>query len=375
MKKIFMFVNVDWFFLSHRLPIAKAAQKNSVDMSVYTDFTQFRENNGDQGYSLYQSPIRRTSPSVFHVICEFFKAYIIIKNRKPDLIHAVTIKPILVLGLIARLTSTPFIGAISGLGPAFQPSSWYSEFRLMLIVRIFRLIFDNKQARIICQSKNDRDVLVDHGITSFASISLFPGSGVDVEVYSPIKKRVDYEKYVLMSSRILSDKGIKEYCLAAKIVKAKLGDEVKFKLSGPIDTHSPTFISESNLKKLTDNCGVEYLGNRQDMPELLASALIFVLPSYYAEGVPKVLIEAASCGVSIITTDHSGCRDAVIEGETGLLVPTRDAETLASAIMSLLENRTLSIQMGSKGRALAESSFRDSEVVDSHYRLYRQLCK
>jgi glycosyltransferase involved in cell wall biosynthesis len=111
------------------------------------------------------------------------------------------------------------------------------------------------------------------------------------------------------------------------------------------------------------------------MPELLASALIFVLPSYYAEGVPKVLLEASSCGVSIITTDHSGCRDAVIEGETGILVPTRDAEALASAMMDLLENRTLSSQMGSKGRALAESSYKDSAVVDSHYRLYRQLCK
>ena len=375
MKKIFMFVNVDWFFFSHRLPIAKAAQKNNVDMAVYTDFTQFRENNDDDGYNLYQSPIRRTSTSILHVIFEFFKNYLIIKNGKPDLIHAVTIKPILALGLIARLTSTPFVGAISGLGPAFQPDSWYKKVRLILIVRVFSIIFGNGKARIICQSKNDHDVLVAHGITSSKNVSLVPGSGVDVEVYSPIKKRADCEKYVLMSSRILSDKGVKEYCLAAKIVRAKFGDEVKFKLSGPIDTHSPTFISESELNELTASCGVEYLGNRQDMPELLASALIFVLPSYYAEGLPKVLLEASSSGVSIITTDHSGCRDAVIEGETGLLVPTRDAEALASAMMGLLENRTLSIQMGSKGRALAESSYRDSEVVDSHYRLYRQLCK
>ena len=111
------------------------------------------------------------------------------------------------------------------------------------------------------------------------------------------------------------------------------------------------------------------------MPELLASALIFVLPSYYAEGVPKVLLEASASGVAIITTDHSGCRDAVVEGETGLLVATRDAEALAGAVMELLENRILSSQMGSKGRALAESAFRDSEVVDRHYRLYWQLCK
>ena len=374
MKKIFMFVNVDWFFFSHRLPIARAARKNNVDMVVYTDFTKAQEENNKDGYDLHQSPIHRTSKSIFHVIFEFFRAYLIVKNGKPDLIHAVTIKPILLLGLVARYTSTPFVAAISGLGPAFQPNSWFSKIRLTLVVWLLRIIFNNKKARIICQSKDDRDVLLDQFITSSENVSLFLGSGVDIEVYSPLKKKANCEKYILMSSRILSDKGVKEYCLAANIVRAKLGNELKFKLSGPIDSHSPTFISESELKKLTVSCGVEYLGNREDMPELLASALMFVLPSYYAEGIPKVLLEASSCGVSIITTDHSGCRDAVIEGETGLLVPTKDADALASAMIDLIENRSLSIQMGNKGRILAESSYRDSKVVTDHYRLYRQLC-
>lgn len=375
MMKIFMFVNVDWFFFSHRLPIAKAAKKNNVDMSVYADLTQVQDKNHNEGYILYQSPIRRTSKSVFHVIFEFFKSYLIIKKDKPDLIHAVTIKPIIILGLVARLTSTPFVGAVSGLGPAFQVNRLYRKIRLRLIVWVYRLIFENKKARIICQSENDRDVLVNHGIALSANVSLIPGSGVDVEVYSPKKKRPDCEKYVLMSSRILSDKGVKEYCLAAQIVREKLGHEVKFKLSGMIDTHSPTFISESELTNLTVRCGVEYLGNRKDMPELLASTLIFVLPSYYAEGVPKVLLEASASGVAVVTTDHPGCRDAVIEGETGLLVATRDTDSLAGAVMKLLENRVLLSQMGSNGRALVESTYRDSEVVDRHYRLYLELCK
>ena len=370
-----MFVNVDWFFFSHRLPIAKAAKKNNVDMSVYADLTQFQDKNHNEGYILYQSPITRTSKSVFHVIFEFFKSYQIIKKDKPDLIHAVTIKPIIILGLVARLTSTSFVGAVSGLGPAFQVDSLYRKIRLRLIVWVFRLIFENKKARIICQSENDRDVLVNHDITLSANVSLIPGSGVDVEVYSPTKKRHDCEKYILMSSRILSDKGVKEYCLAAKIVRKKLGPEVKFKLSGMIDTHSPTYISKSELTKLTVSCGVEYLGNRKDMPDLLASALIFVLPSYYAEGVPKVLLEASASGVAVVTTDHPGCRDAVIEGETGLLVATRDANSLAGAVMQLLENRALLSQMGSNGRALVESTYRDSEVVSRHYKLYIELCK
>lgn len=369
-----MFVNVDWFFFSHRLPIAKAAQGQKIEMVVYTEFTQNQEEHFNDGYVLCQSPILRTSKTMFHVIYEFFKAFLVIKNGKPDLIHAVTLKPILLLGLIARLTSTPFLGAISGLGPAFQPDSWYKKLRLIIIVWVFRIIFGNRKARVICQSTNDRDMLVEKGITSSEKISLVPGSGVDVDSYSPVKKRISTEKYILMSSRILHDKGVKEYCLAAKIVREKCGDAVKFKLSGPIDLHSPTFMRNSELKELTLSCGVEYLGNRLDMPELLASALIFVLPSYYAEGVPKVLLEASSSGISIITTDHAGCRDAVIAGETGLLVPPRDANALATAMIELITNRLLSNQMGSKGRLLAELTFRDSVVVDCHYKIYRQLC-
>ena len=165
MKKIFMFVNVDWFFLSHRLPIARAARGYEVDMSVYTDFTKHQQKNNRDGYNLYQSPIRRTSKTIFHVIFEFFNAYILVKDSKPDLIHAVTIKPILLLGLIARHTSTPFIAAISGLGPAFQSKSSFSRIRLIIVVWLLRAIFKNRKARIICQSMDDRDVLVRKNIT------------------------------------------------------------------------------------------------------------------------------------------------------------------------------------------------------------------
>ena len=369
-----MFVNVDWFFYSHRLPIAKAAKKNKIKMSVYTDFTDNQEKKEEDEYCIYQSPIRRTSKSILHVILEFLNVFILIKNRKPDLIHAVTIKPILLLGLASRFTSTPFIAAISGLGPAFQPKSWSDKMRLNIIVKLLRVIFRNRKAKIICQSKDDRDVLVGQGITIVKNVSLVSGSGVDISIYSPLKKRSNSKKYILMSSRILRDKGIEEYCLAAKIVREKYGKEIEFKLSGPIDDQSPTFISEVELEKLTLSCGVEYIGNRKDMPELLASALIFVFPSYYAEGMPKVLLEAASCGTPVITTNHSGCRDTIIEGETGILVPLQDVNALADAIIGLLKNKKLCTKMSSKARALAESSYCDSEVVNTHYKLYRQLC-
>tara|TARA_B110000483_G_scaffold178597_1_gene211192 strand:+ start:24 stop:545 length:522 start_codon:yes stop_codon:yes gene_type:complete len=172
---------------------------------------------------------------------------------------------------------------------------------------------------------------------------------------------------------MLFDKGIKEYCLAAEIVRRHLGDEIIFKLSGPIDSSSPTSISKYELNNLVNKYGVEYLGNRKDMPELLASAIMFVLPSYYPEGLPKVLLEAAASGIPIITTDHPGCRDAIQDRETGILVNVKDHEAVASGIIELLTNHSLKKHMCERARLLAETSFNDKSVVDDHYSLYSRL--
>lgn len=367
-----MFVNVDWFFLSHRLPIAIAAKKNEIDMHVYAEITEAHLNSASK-FKINQSPFPRKSKTIFHIISEFIRCHLLIKNNKPDLIHAVTIKPIIMLGLIARLNSTPFVGAVSGLGPAFINKGIIGKLRLKAIVFAMKIIFAKNNSVIICQSENDANAIKNFNIISPDKISLINGSGVDVDLFSPLKKYSIPEKYILMSSRILRDKGIVEYCEASKIVRDKLGKEINFKLSGPIDSSSPSFISEKTLTELIHNYEVDYLGNRYDMANLLASCTIFVLPSYYAEGIPKVLLEAASCGVPVITTNHPGCRDAIIEGKTGILVPVRDSLSLAKAIIGLLENKTLLTNMGKNGRILAKRKFTDSAVVKSHYKIYKSI--
>ena len=200
MKKVFMFVNVDWFFLSHRLPIAKAAQKNNIEWTVWTRSEKVHNKNLLDGFNLLSSPMRRRSKSVLHFILEFAKVYKIIQIGKPNLIHAVTIKPILVMGVIARLTSTPFIGSISGLGPVFRADNFFAKLRLWIVLRIFRLVFQRKDASVICQNCHDRDFLVSHDLCPIEKIILINGSGVDLENYSPSKKRPNSEKYILMSS-------------------------------------------------------------------------------------------------------------------------------------------------------------------------------
>ncbi|MDB2411404.1 glycosyltransferase family 4 protein [Gammaproteobacteria bacterium] len=368
-----MFVNIDKYFFSHRLPIAQASRKHNVDMSVFAEFTLAHPKDQIKGFQFFNSPLKRSTRSIFNYAWELFKSYKIIKKEKPDLIHAVTIKPIIILGIVSRLTSTPFIGSFAGLGPVFQNKTIYSRCRLYCVINILKFIYYRKDVGMICQNSEDQNILANYGLLPLKKILLISGSGVDIRSFTPQKKQKNNDKYVLMSSRILLDKGINEFCYAANQVRQKLDNNIKFLLSGSIDHDSPTFVSELEIKKITNENGVEYLGERNDMPELLASALIFVLPSYYAEGLPKVLLEAAASGLPIITTDHPGCREAIINQETGLLVPVQDYESLAMAIISLLENQKLLKEMGSKARLLAENLFDDKIVVKNHFSYYKKL--
>ena len=176
-----------------------------------------------------------------------------------------------------------------------------------------------------------------------------------------------------MASRILLDKGVKEYCAAAKLIRDQGILNVDFQLAGPIDALSPSSISLQEISLICEESGVNYLGNRTDINKLLASASIFVLPSYYPEGIPKVLLEAAACGTPIITTDHPGCKDAVIESETAILVDIKNHQALGEAIQKLLDDPISLRNMGKAGRKLAEERFDEKKVISSHYRLYHEL--
>ena len=371
-KKVFMFVNVDWFFLSHRLPIAKAALQNQIDMTVYTDFTHSKEVNKEQGFKMFQSPLSRSSKNLHMFLVEFVKVFILILKQKPNLLHAVTIKPIIFLGIVARITETPFIAAISGLGPVANNTGAFYKYRFKLVMKIYKFIFKNESALIICQSNHDKNFLIQNKICEEASISIISGSGVDLEKFIP--NTVQEEKTnILMASRILLDKGVKEYCAAAKIIRDQGILNVDFQLAGPIDELSPSSISLQEISLICEESGVNYLGNRTDINKLLASASIFVLPSYYPEGIPKVLLEAAACGTPIITTDHPGCKDAVIESETAILVGIKNHQALGEAIQKLLDDPISLRNMGRAGRKLAEERFDEKKVISSHYRLYHEL--
>lgn len=370
MKKIFMYVNVDWFFLSHRLPIAERAQEKNIDMHVFTDFTGCNKPSEFSGFKLKKSYISRKSRSIPSLLAEFILTLVQVKREKPDLIHAVTIKPILLLGIISRITRTPFIGAISGLGPAFLANDLKTRFRKFVIISLYKFIFSGRNTHVICQSTHDRDVLVESYIVPKYRTSLIQGSGVDLNKYKPRKSKKPKRPVVFMASRLLSDKGVEEFCQAAKIIKERGDLNIHFQLAGPVDDLSPSSLSLTSVKHMCEETKVEYLGDIECINEYLADATLFAFPSYYLEGVPKVLLEASSCGLPIITTDHPGCRDAIVEDETGILVPIRDAVSLANGIRDLLIDERRLSKMARNARILAERSYGVEKVIAQHYDLY-----
>jgi glycosyltransferase involved in cell wall biosynthesis len=197
------------------------------------------------------------------------------------------------------------------------------------------------------------------------------GSGVDLRqyVHSSIPSGVPV---VVLAARLLADKGVREFVHAARLLKQR-GVFCRFCLVGTVDPANPTSLTDAELAQWVSEGVVEVWGHRSDMPQVLAGAQIVVLPSYYGEGLPKVLIEAAACGRAVVTTDHPGCRDAIAPGVTGVLVPVRDAQALAEAIQDLLDHSDKCAAMGRAGRDLAERAFDVRQVVAAHLQIYEEL--
>ncbi|PPK51356.1 glycosyl transferase family 1 [Marinobacter persicus] len=176
-----------------------------------------------------------------------------------------------------------------------------------------------------------------------------------------------------MAARLLRDKGVFEFVRAAEILKNERGVDVDFRLIGSPDPGNPTSATEEDLVNWKQGNDVTLLGYRSDIADQYGAANIVCLPSYYGEGLPKSLVEAAACGRAVVTTDHPGCRDAIKPGESGVLVPVKDPVALADAIQSLLEDSGLRMQMGRSGRELAEKEFAIEKIVDQHMQIYRDL--
>jgi glycosyltransferase involved in cell wall biosynthesis len=236
------------------------------------------------------------------------------------------------------------------------------------------LALKNKRSYYIVQNNDDFKQIINENFTIKEHIFLIKGSGVCLKEFSyqdPVKKDI---LRVLLPARMLLDKGIKEFCNAALILKDKFSNKAEFILTGDLDLINGAGISKKKLLKLLDEPYLIWSGYSNNIKEQLCYADVVVLPSY-REGLPKSLIDACAVGRPIITTDAIGCKECVIEGYNGYLVPVGDAQTLADKIEILLNDEQLRIEMGKNARKFAEENFDINDVVNKHLEIYETILK
>lgn len=373
-KRIFILVNVDWFFISHRLPIAMAAKSKGYEVHIACGFTNYYDYLESLGFVLHPLKLQRSGTSLIGEYNLFRQLKKLIEYVKPDVLHLVTIKPSIYGGLASRkkmqVGGKPVkrVVAISGLGYIFTASGIFASLRRVIISSIYRLALNREHTKVIFQNPSDADTFIKRGIIRKEQSVLIRGSGVDLTEYNVVEESKG-TPVVAFVARLLLSKGILEFIEAAKISKSK-GVNARYVLVGNFDDN-PESITEEQLSEWVDEGVVEYWGFSSDVSATIAKTNIMVLPSY-REGLPKSLIEAAACGRAVVTTDVPGCRDAIIPNETGLLVPVKDPNALFEAIERLLTDESLRKCLAENGRKWAESVFDINDVIQRHLELYAE---
>jgi glycosyltransferase involved in cell wall biosynthesis len=290
-------------------------------------------------------------------------------SRGPDLVHQITVKPVLYGTLAARLTHVPtVVNAMPGLGLGFGNATPIVK----AIVRGgFSFALRHRRMKCIFQNDEDRDLFVGRGFIDAGQAVIIRGSGVDPSLFTRPADKTGLP-VVMFASRLLLSKGVREFIEAARIL-ARRGAHARFVVVGGLDRHNPDSATAADLEAWRAEGAVELWGHRDDMPAVLPQATIFCLPTYLPEGVPKVLLEAASARLPIVTTDRPGCRDVVVHGETGLLVQERDATSLANAIERLLADADLRERLGERARERVVARFTIDRVIAETLQVYRDL--
>lgn len=368
-KKLFIVVNVDWFFLSHRLELALEAIKKGYDVTIFAIEEDGRQEIESYGLKFIPLSTSRSGTNILQELKVLLFLWRHYKDGKPAIVHHVAVKPVTYGSVAAKLTRIPkVINALSGLGFLFINAD-QNRFLYRVVQLLFRFGFSNPNTRFILQNKDDIEMIKQLKVIEESQIFLIKGSGVNLEEFAYTEEKLCDKVRILLPARMLWDKGVGEFVKAAELLHQKYADQAEFILAGPVDLENKSGIEESQLRAWTDLGHIEWIGFQNNMVEVLINSHIIVLPSY-REGLPKSLIEACAIGRAIVTTDVPGCREVVQHGVNGLLVPVKDPDSLAAAIEQLILNSDLRKKMGEAGRRLAEDEFSIENVLEKTFQIY-----
>lgn len=368
-RRLMFFITEDWYFWSHRLPIAQAARDDGWEVHVACAVNEFGDKIRAQGLVLHPLPLDRGSKRLVSEAHALVHVRALIQSVQPDVLHNVALKPVLYGSLAGKAAGVPVIvNALAGLGSAFTGDS-----RTLLaagLTAAMRTAMRGENQWLIVQNRDDKEFALQQRWVVPWRLRTIPGSGVDVDAF-PYSRPPSGEDRLLTAtvvSRMLWDKGIAETVEAARLLQA-WGVPIQVQLVGEPDPHNPRSIPHEQLKAWDESGVVKWLGRREDIADIWRDSDIAVLASY-REGMPKSLLEAASVGRPLITTDVPGCRELVIDSVNGRVVPARDPEALAHAIASLASDTPQRLQLGQKARDLTECQYGTENVIRAHLDLY-----
>lgn len=369
--KLFIVVNVDWFFLSHRLPVALAAREAGWDVTIVTADTGKLKDIEAEGLRAVNLPMSRSGKNIFQELRAFFFLYRLYRREKPDVVHHVGIKTILWGSLAAKFASLlGVVNAISGLGGFFAKEN--DSLMAKLLPSVLRFSHERDNLLVIFQNQEDKELYLKNGFINESQARFIKGSGIDLNEFSYTPEPSEGKIIVLLTCRIIREKGVFVLTDAAEKLRTEYEEKVEFWIVGALDDH-PDAITKEEMDDVCDGLYIKWLGRREDVKELLQQCHIFAFPSYYMEGLPKSLIEACAIGRPIVTTDNIGCRDVVTDGLNGYLVPVKDVNALAEKIKVLIDNRELRSKMRRAAREKAEKEFSVDDVIKKHLAIYQEL--
>lgn len=369
-KKIIFLIAEDWYFWSHRLPLARAALRNGYEVIIATRVAKHGQKILGEGFRLIPLHLSRESYSPLKELRAIIELRRLYGKERPDVVHQVALKPVL-YGSIAALgrQNIRVINALAGLGYLVASKSLKARLLRVPVWSAFRFLLKRSGSTVIFQNDEDRNAITTKLNIALENTALIRGAGVDLERFCPSPEPAGMP-VVVLPSRMLWNKGVKDFVDAARLLTDQ-GVKARFVLVGDTDSASPSGMPREQLAAWRDEGVVEWWGRQEDMASVYQECAVVCLPSHGGEGVPKSLLEAAACGRAIVTTDVPGCRDIVRNKVNGLLVPLKSVAELANAIRQLLEDRVLRYQMGMAGREIASREFSEQAVVQNTLLLYK----
>lgn len=371
MTRALLSSNTDWYIYNFRLALAEYLRRSGLEVVLVSPPGKFAALLQQRDFRWIPWDVGRQSMAPWQEIDSLQQIFTIYRREKPDIVHHHTIKPVLYGSLAARMAGVPaVVNSITGRGYIFLGEDRRARLLKRLVLPVYRLALNTRRCGVLFENKDDRQYFITNRLIPSERTWLIEGVGVDPERFAPHPEPPGVP-VITLAARMLWDKGVGVLVEAARLLKAET--EARVALVGEPDPGNPGTVSSHTLEKWHSEGMIEWWGWQQDMPEVYNRSHIVALPTMYGEGVPTTLIEAAACGRPLVASDIPGCRQVVLDGHNGFLVPPNDPPALAQALKRLATNASLRGRMGAASRQLVMQKFTHAQVNAATFRVYQLI--